>query len=60
VLFLRISEGEDGRTAVPVFATTDPEIIAAVTRAVVRRLGGLPAPVTRLRGLSDPDEPGGR
>jgi hypothetical protein len=49
-LFLRISEGEDGRATVPIVASTDPEVIGAAVRALARRLGVIPPTLTTLRG----------
>jgi hypothetical protein len=44
-----LNEGESPDTAVPIIATTDATIVAAVADAFVKKLGGRPpAPVRRL------------
>jgi hypothetical protein len=50
VLFLRISEGEDGRAAVPIVATCDRAVVQAAVQALARRLGVIPPTLTTLRG----------
>lgn len=48
-LFLTISEGETPSSVRPLLASEDPGLIRAVTRELVRRLGGeRPAKVLRI------------
>jgi hypothetical protein len=51
LLFLSISEGPDGNHTRPIVATTDPQIITEVVRALTRRLGREERTPARLRGL---------
>jgi hypothetical protein len=48
-LYLLISEGTDSEHRVPIFATGDPAIIAAVGREIARKLGADSPVVNRLR-----------
>jgi hypothetical protein len=41
--FLVIREGPTPKTSEPIFATSDPELIAAVAQCVSARLGAIPA-----------------
>jgi hypothetical protein len=61
MLYLTIREGDDDdpENALPIFGTTDPELIRGVADLLRRRLGGRDAaPLRQVGRALDPKPPG--
>ena len=52
-IFLTVSQGNSGDDAQPLFATSDPTLIAAVVRALENRLRGIRRPTALIREAQD-------